>query len=90
VWQDCVSFSANRHNASILGIGAIFEDTILRVPFNPKEDSKLRAIHRESRLGGNVVNIYHALDEAPELDPESIRLDFISAVGITGTLYVYL
>jgi hypothetical protein len=69
--------------AYILGIGALYTDTILTVPSFPAEDSKLRAISGHSCIGGNIINTFEVLSDAPTslASSDVLELGFISAVG---------
>lgn len=63
----------------IVGIGAVYQDTILNVPFYPSEDSKLQATSVESRIGGNVFNTLAILSQLRRYDPEDLVLAFVGA-----------
>jgi len=69
--------------AYILGIGALYTDTILTVPSYPEEDSKLRATSAHSCIGGNIINTFEVLSDAPTPPASSdvLELGLISAVG---------
>ncbi|KAF2747658.1 Ribokinase-like protein [Sporormia fimetaria CBS 119925] len=49
--------------ASIVGVGAVYLDTILTVPQFPGEDKKLRATKLSHRRGGNCANSLEVLEQ---------------------------
>jgi hypothetical protein len=61
----------------IIGIGAIYQDTILTIPHFPEEDSKLRATSCDIRPGGNVPNTLSILSQ----DSNAFELVFIGVSG---------
>jgi hypothetical protein len=65
----------------ILGLGALYEDTILSVPKYLAEDSKLRATNKEVRIGGNIINTFDGLRDAPPLPESPLQLEFFGTVG---------
>jgi hypothetical protein len=66
----------------ILGLGALYEDTILTIPVNLCPDWKQRATDKRVRVGGNVINTFQVLSESPPLTSSSpLQLKFIGSVG---------
>ncbi|KAI5782739.1 Ribokinase-like protein [Geopyxis carbonaria] len=68
----------------LLGLGALYEDTVLTLPHFPAEDSKLRATARTTRLGGNILNTFGVLSSSPPSTPGAappFALRFCAAVG---------
>jgi hypothetical protein len=67
----------------ILGLGALYEDTILTIPKNLRPDSKQRATDKQVRIGGNIINTFHVLSEAPLLwwATSPLQLKFVGSVG---------
>jgi hypothetical protein len=67
----------------ILGLGALYEDTILTIPKNLRPDSKQRATDKQVRIGGNIINTFHVLSEAPLLRwaTSPLQLKFVGSVG---------
>lgn len=66
----------------ILGLGAVYQDTVLTVP-TLAEDGKVRAARRDVRLGGNILNTFAVLADAPPPpdSPSPLQLEFCGAVG---------
>ena len=66
----------------ILGLGAVFQDTVLTAP-TLAVDGKVQATHRDVRLGGNILNTFAVLADAPPLpgSPSRLQLEFCGAVG---------
>ncbi|KAF8543212.1 Ribokinase-like protein [Trichophaea hybrida] len=64
----------------ILGLGALYEDIVLSVP-HLSEDSKIRATHKEVRIGGNIINTFEVLLDAPQFPGPPLHLEFFGAVG---------
>ena len=63
----------------IIGIGAIYRDTILTIPHFPAEDSKLQASTLVSRIGGNVFNSLSVLAQARHRETEVVGLWLVGA-----------
>ena len=66
----------------ILGIGALYEDTILGVD-RLEEDAKKHASSKDVRIGGNILNTFDVLAEAPALSDAGakIEVEFLGPVG---------
>ncbi|KAF3937839.1 Ketohexokinase [Dactylella cylindrospora] len=63
---------------SILAIGALYRDVIIKVPSFPAEDAKLSATSEHTRVGGNISNTLSVLSQVV---PESTGLIYATAVG---------
>ena|SRR5947207_8076119 len=68
----------NEPISSLLTLGAIYRDVILKVPKFPAEDSKLRATSERTRVGGNVPN---SLSVLSQVLPKDFSVVFVSVVG---------
>ncbi|KAJ6262931.1 Ketohexokinase [Drechslerella dactyloides] len=85
---------------SLLALGALYRDIIIKVPSFPAEDAKQSAVSEQVRVGGNVSNTLSVLSQvvAPGTQllyatvvggPEGIWRPLIAALEVKGITVLY-
>ena len=75
---------------TLVVVGACYLDTILTVPYYPKEDEKLRAVSLSKRRGGNGPNTLEVLGQLinPRDEPEASSLALCSVLPSANSVAV--
>ncbi|KAF3916274.1 Ketohexokinase [Orbilia brochopaga] len=98
--MDSTSDSGGSSGFSLLALGALYRDVIIKVPTFPVEDSKQSAVSEHVRVGGNVSNTLSVLSQvvAPGTQllyatvvggPEAIWRPLITTLEAKGITMLY-
>ncbi len=71
---------------SVLAVGALYRDVIIKVPTFPAEDEKQSAVSEHTRVGGNISNTLSVLSQ---VIPKTSPLIYATVVGGSEAIWRY-